>query len=172
MSRGNGTIQRTNKGATSGLSDANNGLTVTGTTVQLGGANPLIQLTCIEQGAFNYCHQQSGNTIFLLDPTNKVVQFTNATLDQKVGINKVPAVSLDITGQFKLVNGTQANGYYLKSDANGLTSWADPTTLPVTLAAGQVGFGSATNLLTGSTRLTFNDNVLYPSLTIFIHFKF
>ncbi|PXV69126.1 hypothetical protein CLV62_101395 [Dysgonomonas alginatilytica] len=42
----------------------------------------------------------------------------------QVGIGTIsPAKTLDLRGRFKLVDGTQADGYFLTSDANGNASW-------------------------------------------------
>lgn len=46
------------------------------------------------------------------------------TTDGKVGIGTIsPTRTLDLQGNFKLVDGTQADGYFLTSDNDGYGSW-------------------------------------------------
>ncbi len=46
------------------------------------------------------------------------------TSNGQVGIGTIaPSKTLDLRGKFKLVDGTQSDGYFLTSDANGNASW-------------------------------------------------
>jgi len=72
MIRGSGNTGRNAKAELFGgipVIGANNGLTVVGGLVQLGGANPLIQNTVINQAGFQYQHLNGVQDIFNLDPT-------------------------------------------------------------------------------------------------------
>ncbi len=49
-----------------------------------------------------------------------------ASADTKVGIGTTaPSERLHVVGNLRLVNGSEANGKYLQSDANGVATWAD-----------------------------------------------
>lgn len=69
MVKGSGNIGRTNKAELMGglpVTGADNGLTMFGTLVELGG--PLIKNTTINNAGFQYLHLNGGQNIFTLDP--------------------------------------------------------------------------------------------------------
>lgn len=52
-------------------------------------------------------------------------------LTKRVGIGiTAPNANLHVSGSFQLQNGSQSNGYVLQSDANGIATWVNPSTLP------------------------------------------
>lgn len=57
------------------VTSAQNGLTLVGTAVELGGANPLLHNTVIELNAFALDIDQGGSRLFSLDPTNDLYGF-------------------------------------------------------------------------------------------------
>ena len=70
--------------------------------------------------------------VFHIDPAgNTNATGTSGTEDDivvkstgQVGIGTIsPAKTLDLRGKFKLVDGTQSNGYFLTSDGDGNASW-------------------------------------------------
>jgi Pectate lyase superfamily protein/Major tropism determinant N-terminal domain len=63
---------------------------------------------------------------------------------------------VDISGSMRIVDGTQANGYVLTSDANGNTSWQASAGGSSSLTSTQIAFGSSSNLMTSNPSLTFN----------------
>ncbi|MEZ4816571.1 MAG: tail fiber domain-containing protein [Flavobacteriaceae bacterium] len=70
-----------------------------------------------------FVHQGPINT----DPMAEGMRLTNTG---RLGINNTnPSATLDVVGNFQLVDGTQASGYVLASDATGNASWTDPATL-------------------------------------------
>lgn len=71
MNKGAGNVTRINKvepPVAATVTAARNGLTLVGTNVELGGANPLIHATAIELGAFSLTATRAGNGVFLLNP--------------------------------------------------------------------------------------------------------
>lgn len=61
---------------------------------------------------------------------NAIVLGSSSNGNNKIGIGtNTPDERLHVVGGFKLVDGTQSNGYVLSSDANGKTSWINPATL-------------------------------------------
>ena len=58
---------------------------------------------------------------------NAIVLGSSANTNNKVGIGtNSPDERLHVAGSVKIVDGTQANGYVLTSDANGKASWKNP----------------------------------------------
>ena len=61
---------------------------------------------------------------------NSIILGSTNNGNNRVGIGtNSPDERLHIVGGFKLVDGTQTNGYVLGSDANGKASWINPATL-------------------------------------------
>lgn len=99
---------------------------------------------------------------------NAIVLGSSSNGNNKVGIGtNTPDERLHVVGSIKMVDGNQANGYVLTSDANGKASWKNPagdkvygeiykTTSTGTLASGAITYG--TNGLTSNTSLS-NDNI-------------
>ncbi len=84
--------------------------------------------------------------------------------------NLTPAYTLDVTGQFRLTNGTQGAGKVLTSDANGVASWLTPASNPwatsgnnlYNLNTGRIGIGTvAPNAL-----LDVNGDILVNGISI------
>lgn len=71
-----------------------------------------------------------------------------------IGVGE-PDSTLHVVGGFKLVNGSQSNGYVLTSDANGGASWQAAAGGSPSLTATQIGYGDGSNLLDGDATLTF-----------------
>ncbi|MFC4817094.1 hypothetical protein [Flavobacterium sp. GCM10023249] len=97
---------------------------------------------------------------------NAIVLGNSSNTSNKVGIGtNTPDERLHVAGSVKIVDGTQANGYVLTSDANGKASWKVPTLLNSygeiyktsnsTLTSGVITFG--TNGLNQSTTLNANN---------------
>jgi hypothetical protein len=59
--------------------------------------------------------------IFKTNESERIRILSNGNIG--IGISN-PTSTLEVVGSFKLVNGTQQNGHYLTSDANGNASWA------------------------------------------------
>ena len=59
---------------------------------------------------------------------NAIVLGSSTNTNNKVGIGtNSPDERLHVAGSVKIVDGTQANGYVLTSDANGKSSWKNPS---------------------------------------------
>lgn len=74
-----------------------------------------------------------------------------------------PATDLHVVGSIRMVDGTQANGYVMVSDANGTGSWVNPSTLNSGSAwnlTGNSGTVSTTNFIgtTDNVSLRFRTN--------------
>ncbi|MEZ4857614.1 MAG: tail fiber domain-containing protein [Flavobacteriaceae bacterium] len=70
-----------------------------------------------------YVHQGPINT----DPMAEGMRLTNTG---RLGINNTnPSATLDVVGTMQFVDGNEAAGYVLASDATGNATWTDPTTL-------------------------------------------
>lgn len=65
------------------------------------------------------------------------------------------ADSLAASITWTLPNADGSSGQFLQTNGSGILSFATPS---AALTAGQVGFGSAGNVLTGSTKLTWDDS--------------
>jgi len=100
--------------------------------------------------------------------SNAIVLGSSSNGNNKVGIGtNAPDERLHVVGSVKIVDGAQANGYVLTSDANGKATWKNPvevktygeiykTTSTATLATGAISFG--TNGLASNTTLA-TDNI-------------
>ncbi|MGC4041864.1 MAG: hypothetical protein QM710_14055 [Flavobacterium sp.] len=61
---------------------------------------------------------------------NAIVLGNSSNGNSKIGIGtNTPDEKLHVVGSIKMVDGNQANGYILMSDANGKASWKSPTTV-------------------------------------------
>lgn len=107
-----------------GLTAANNGLSVVGTTVKLGGSN-LLAATDIPQNNFKFTHSSSAKNILLLDPANNLYQIGDIN-----GITNGTFISInDATQQIFLKDGSLAGSaigyaYTLQDTATGRAAWA------------------------------------------------
>lgn len=93
------------------------------------------------------------NNRFLADSAaRKVVSWYNGnfTLSNTFGANP----------KFVYQEGNQAENKVLTSDANGVGTWQSLPVQTPTLTATRIGFGNASNNLTGSSNLTFNNSNL------------
>lgn len=63
----------------------------------------------------------------IIQQFNGVSEVVTTNAGMSVGTGAVATAELDVAGQFKLVNGTQAAARNLVSDAAGLSSWQPPT---------------------------------------------
>lgn len=120
----------------SGVTAANNGLTLSGSTVQLRGT--LNQATTIDGAGFDFAYNDIGAfgigaTTYSLNagPGNQLLMnntrssFTGAN----VGIGTTsPSVAFDVNGQMRMRTGA-TNGYIIQGDGNGVFSWVNPSTL-------------------------------------------
>lgn len=61
--------------------------------------------------------------------------------------NVAPAATLDVTGTFKLADGTQSAGRVLTSDATGKASWVNVGTLATWSTTGNTGTSAVTNFI-------------------------
>lgn len=61
--------------------------------------------------------------------------------------NTAPAATLDVTGTFKLADGTQSAGRVLTSDATGKASWVNANTLSIWSTTGNTGTSAGTNFI-------------------------
>ncbi|MDT0555275.1 tail fiber domain-containing protein [Patiriisocius hiemis] len=62
--------------------------------------------------------------------TNPMEEAMRITHQKYLGINNIsPSATLDVVGTMQFVDGNEANGYVLASDANGNATWTDPNTL-------------------------------------------
>lgn len=77
-----------------------------------------------------------------------------------------PNYQVDIVGGFKLADGTQGAGKFLKSDASGVAQWADSRTLIVGLPNERIGYGNGFDEMTSSNNLTFNGYMLKVQSTL------
>ena len=114
----------------------NSGLNAIGGSLSFGGAtNPrenqrksaiaLVQTTLDEDqtGLAFYVHPTIANSA-------PMVEGMRLNHQGFLGINNNdPDATLDLVGTMQFVDGNEATGYVLSSDANGNASWADPTTL-------------------------------------------
>lgn len=83
---------------------------------------------------------------------------------------QTPAYTLDVTGQFRLTNGTQGAGKVLTSDANGVASWLTPASNPwatsgnnlYNINIGNIGIGT----VSPGALLDVNGDILVNGLRI------
>jgi hypothetical protein len=122
------------------LQTANNGLTATGTLVELGGT--LSKNTNINQNGFNLTTSGTGN--FGIGTTT-------------------PTAKLEIAGQVKITGGTPALGKVLTSDAVGLATW-QPIVVPTFDAT--INFSVNANPNTAGT--TFTPNTPNSTTVIYV----
>lgn len=61
--------------------------------------------------------------------------------------NAAPAATLDVTGTFKLADGTQSAGRVLTSDANGNASWVSASTIGTWSTTGNSATSAGTNFI-------------------------
>jgi hypothetical protein len=93
-----------------------------------------------------------------------------AIIQGSVGIGtSAPSATLDVVGTFQLVDGTQAAGDVLVSDAAGNASWAAPTTLAGTLATSGFNSGPGFNPTTTMGFLSPTVAVTITSSTQRVH---
>lgn len=78
--------------------------------------------------------------------------------DAKVGIGtSTPLAKLDVSGNIKITDGTEAEGKVLTSDANGLANWATPTGgLSAGTAIGNTPYWNGTTWITNSSNIYNN----------------
>ena len=77
---------------------------------------------------------------------NSIILGSAANASNKVGIGtNTPDERLHVNGNFKLTDGTQANGYILVSDANGKASWQNPNSNKAYAAQYYNGTGQTMN---------------------------
>ncbi|MEO8515643.1 MAG: hypothetical protein ABI426_02815 [Flavobacterium sp.] len=85
---------------------------------------------------------------------NAIVLGSSANTNNKIGIGtNTPDERLHVVGSVKIVDGTQANGYTLTSDATGKGSWKNPNDSKV---YGEIYKTSDANLNSGIISLTTN----------------
>ena len=78
----------------------------------------------------------------------------------KVGIGlTTPVATLDILGNIKIVDGTQANGKVLTSDGTGLASWQTPGSSTGWTLLGNSGTVDGTNFIGTTDNIPFNIRV-------------
>ncbi len=98
----------------------------------------------------------NSNDYYILNwPSSKYVFYANSAGNVGIGTTS-PDERLHIVGNIKMVDGNQAAGYILTSDANGVGTWQ--------AASGGIGGSGATNYLpkfTGST--TLGNSVFYEN---------
>lgn len=85
-----------------------------------------------------------------------------------VGIGTAsPSEKLHIAGNLRLVNGSQANGYILQSDVNGVSTWVNPTSITTAIPNLQqvTDVGSTTTNSIEVDGLTVNGPALFRSDT-------
>lgn len=93
---------------------------------------------------------------------NAIVLGSSANGNNKVGIGtNTPDERLHVAGSVKIVDGTQANGYVLTSDANGKASWKSQGD---TVSYGEIYKASNTALATGA--ITFGTSGLNQNTTL------
>lgn len=77
---------------------------------------------------------------------NSIILGSAVNASNKVGIGtNTPDERLHVNGNFKLTDGTQANGYILVSDANGKASWQNPNSNKAYAAQYYNGTGQTMN---------------------------
>jgi hypothetical protein len=98
----------------------------------------------------------TGNDYYILNwPSSRYVFYANSAGNVGIGTTS-PDERLHVVGNIRMVDGNQAAGYVLTSDANGVGTWQ--------AAAGGIGGSGTTNYLskfTGST--TLGNSVFYES---------
>lgn len=105
--------------------------------------------TPVSTGSFNAADRAFtvGNGTATTSRSNALVVLKNGNVG--IGIN-APLDILHIVGHLRMVDGNQANGYVMVSDANGTGTWTDPSAL---------GGGSAWNL-TGNSGTNSTTNFI------------
>ncbi|MBT6842244.1 MAG: hypothetical protein HOA17_00420, partial [Candidatus Melainabacteria bacterium] len=83
--------------------------------------------------------------------TNKTLTSPNVTTGTFDGISV-------FNGSIKMIDGNQANGYILSSDANGLATWVSAASLGLTSNGGSGNGGVATNIATANGNIFVGDN--------------
>jgi hypothetical protein len=75
----------------------------------------------------------------------------------------LPTTQLHVVGDFRLVNGSQAAGYILQTDVNGVSTWVDPSTLSTDGNGIYDGSGTVptTTAVTITDTLNFGSDLLY-----------
>ncbi len=93
-----------------------------------------------------------GNTGDITMNTN---QFFLQRSSGNVGIGTItPTAKLDIVGNIKIVNGSQAAGRVLTSDANGMASWTTPGATPWTVSGNNISNSNSGNVGIGTSAPT------------------
>lgn len=93
---------------------------------------------------------------------NAIVLGNSSNTSNKVGIGtNTPDERLHVAGSVKIVDGTQANGYVLTSDANGKASWKSQGD---SVSYGEIYKASNSALSTGT--ITFGTNGLTQNTTL------
>jgi hypothetical protein len=114
---------------------------------------------------FTDVNNNYGDLAFGTRGTGGFLEHMRITDDGNIGIGTAtPGAKLDVTGTFRLNDGSQQNGYYLSTDVNGNASWqALPT--PTSLwsqdqygisNSGHVGVGTVANQYTTFHSTGFN----------------
>lgn len=104
----------------------------------------------------------SGLTVGALTPSIQKMDVEGSVyVNGSVGIHiSHPLYPLDVAGQARIADGTQASGYVFTSDASGLGSWQAPGATP-NLAGGNTGqipFQSAPSTTAFDSNFTYADN--------------
>lgn len=168
--------------------DDNSGLDAIGASISFGGAATtrangrksaiaLVQTSSFvdQNGLAFYVHPSNANS----DPMSEGMRLTH---QKYLGINNTsPSATLDVVGTMQFVDGNEATGYVLSSDALGNASWTNPSTLFTdtnttydgtdfalsnqTLPSGQfvIGINSAGNIIGGIDQ--DNQNLTSATLT-------
>lgn len=103
MSRGSGTIIRSNAAAPpASVASAQNGLTLTGTAVELGGVNPLLHGTTIELDVFSLAVSDNFFDFLSLTPSTGIAAVGGLVTNANLSIDMVNGISM--LGDTGLVN--------------------------------------------------------------------
>ncbi len=116
--------------------DDNSGLDAIGASISFGGAATtrangrksaiaLVQTSSFvdQNGLAFYVHPSNANS----DPMSEGMRLTH---QKYLGINNTsPSATLDVVGTMQFVDGNEATGYVLSSDASGNASWTNPASI-------------------------------------------
>lgn len=129
------------------------------------GANADSQIIHRGTGILTFRATDAGSILFQTSGADRIM--INPTGNVGIGTSS-PSSKLHVNGSFRLVNGSQANGYILQSDINGVGTWVDPSTIPGDgngIYSGDGSIPGATSVDLGSDPLRFNStgltNLLY-----------
>lgn len=94
---------------------------------------------------------------------NSIILGNSSNSNNKIGIGtNTPDERLHVVGSFKLVDGNQANGKILTSDANGKSTWINPNSLKV---FGEIN-KSSNQTITGGGTINFGTNGDYQNTSL------